>query len=432
MSSTPATQVESPGPQASAPARPKLTAKRLWRLMVAVVVGYRGEKLALRAGNLTFITLTSLVPLAGVILGLLHVVRSDFVESLVMRFFRDILSPGGVVNAENAIHQFRNVAYSPTGSSLSFVVLLVSSGIMLRHLDASLNDVWAVRRSRPIISTLALYLGVLFIGPIAMMLSLLGGDGIRKALTSVDVALSGVALGVGAIVSAMMVFSLLYKVAPHAHVPWRSALIGGAVAGLVWEVSRHLYGTIASLFFSANALYGSLGIAPLFLTWVYVSWYIILSGARLAYAIEHADYHEEFSELLVHPRRDEIVGTRIAQLIARARVAQVPGPTPLGIAMQLKLPTQRIEECVASLQRAGLIRVEAGALFPAKDLVELSVADVSRAVGGVAAVVTRTAKASQFDGVASVFGAADAATVEKLKKMTWADLALLPEHEEKG
>lgn len=437
METTPDTPTEPANPATAAPpasGQVTLTPKGLWRLLVAVVIGYRGEKLALRAGNLTFITLTSLVPLAAVALALLHAFGSTQVEGLVIKFFEDLLSPGGRAQAERALREFKAAANSPTGSSLSFLVLLVSSGVMLRHLDASLNDVWAVRRSRPILGTIGLYVGVLIVGPIAMAVSLLGSDGMKRLLLLVNFPLSGAAFTLGAILSAMVVFALLYKIAPHAHVPWRSAIIGGGVAGIAWEIARRAYGTIASIFFSANAVYGSLGIAPLFLTWVYVSWYVILSGARLAYAVEHADFHDEFRDLLAHPRSEELIATRLCQLIARARVAQVPGPSPIGLAAKLRLPTQRIEESVAQLTRAGLIKSEGNALVPAKDLVDLCLADISSAVGGAAKVLNRErlSRTGQFDEVAALFVAADEASIEKLKKITWADLALLPEHDPKA
>jgi membrane protein len=431
---TPATPVAPSSTPLAGPSKRALTLRRLWELLVAVVIGYRGEKLALRAGNLTFITLTSLVPLAAVILALVHAFGSGEVEVRVTTFFRDILNPGGRERAEEFLTAFRAAANSPTGSSLSFLVLLVSSGVMLRHLDASLNDVWAVRRSRPIISTLGLYVGVILVGPIAMGVTLLGSDRMKRVLVWANFPAPTVAFAVGSMIAGVLVFSLLYKIAPHAHVPWRSAALGGLVAGVAWELTRRAYGSIASLFVSANVVYGALGNAPLFLTWVYISWYIVLSGARFAYAIEHADFHDEFRDLLAHPRSEELIATRIAQLIARARMAQVPGPSPLGIAYQLKMPTQRVEESIASLTKAGLVKLEAGALVPAKELVELTVADISEAVGGVARTLhrARLSRTGQFDQAGRLFAASDEVSVEKLKRITWADLALLPEDERKG
>jgi membrane protein len=148
-----------------------------WRLVVAVVLGYRGESLALRAGNLTFITITSLVPLVAVILALVHGFDVDrTIEHLVMRFFEDILSPGGRAQSQSTIRKFLDAANSPAGGSFSFVLLLVSSAILLRHLDASLNEVWAVRRRRPLLISGALYFGALLVGPLLMVLTLLGTD----------------------------------------------------------------------------------------------------------------------------------------------------------------------------------------------------------------------------------------------------------------
>ena len=230
----------------------------LWRLTVAVFLGYRGEALALRAGNLTFITITSMVPLVAVIFSLLHAFNAKRIDPLVLKFFEDILSPGGRAQSEQTIRTFLSTANSRTAGSLSFVVVLVSSGLMLRHLDASLNDIWRVRQKRPILVSLGLYAGVLFVGPILIGISLLGSETLKNFLTWLDFPFSAQAYFIGGSVAALLVFTTLYKFAPHAPVPWKSALTGGAVAGVAWELARHLYGGIASLFFSANKVYGSL------------------------------------------------------------------------------------------------------------------------------------------------------------------------------
>ena len=395
-----------------------------WRVMVAVVLSYRGEALALRAGNLTFITITSLVPVVAVIFSLLHAFNAKRIDPLVLKFFEDILSPGGRAQSEQTIRTFLSAANSRTAGSLSFVVVMVSSGLMLRHLDASLNDIWQVRRKRPIFVSIALYTGVLIVGPILIALSLLGTEGAKRLVGWFDFPFSSQLYALGAVISAVMVFTLLYKLAPHAPVPWRSALTGGAAAGITWELARHLYGGIASLFFSANKVYGSLGIAPLFLMWIYVGWYIVLSGARLAYAVNHADLHDEFSDLLEHPRSHELIASRIAEEVARASIEGLKAPTSRALAMQLRLPEQRVGEIVHVLVTGGLIRSEKGALYPARDVSTMTLADISAAVGGTARVVKRDHPSStgHFESVARLFSSADESTIEKLKGISWADL----------
>jgi membrane protein len=362
--------------------------------------------------------------MVAVIFSLLHAFNAKRIDPLVLKFFEDILSPGGRAQSEQTIRTFLSAANSRTAGSLSFVVVMVSSGLMLRHLDASLNDIWQVRRKRPILVSIALYTGVLIVGPILIALSLLGTEGAKRLVGWFDFPFSSQLYVLGAVISAVTVFTLLYKLAPHAPVPWKSALTGGAAAGITWELARHLYGGIASLFFSANKVYGSLGIAPLFLMWIYVGWYIVLSGARLAYAVNHADLRDEFHDLLEHPRSHELIASRIAEEVARASIDGLKPPTARALAMQLRLPEQRVGEIIHVLITGGLIRSEKGALYPARDVSTMTLADISAAVGGTARVVKRDHPSStgHFESVARLFSSADESTIEKLKGISWADL----------
>ncbi|MGV3624478.1 MAG: YhjD/YihY/BrkB family envelope integrity protein [Archangium sp.] len=394
-----------------------------WRLVVAVVVGFRGESLALRAGNLTFITMTSLVPTVAVIFSLLHAFNAKRIDPLVLKFFEDILSPGGRAQSEQAIHTFLNASNSRAAGSLSFLIVMLSAGLMLRHLDASLNDIWQVRIKRPIPASLALYSGVLLVGPLLFAISLLGTQTAKNIIGWLQFPFASQVYVLGSAITAVTLFTLLYKIAPHAPVPWKSALIGGGIAGVAWEIARHIYGGIANVFFSVNKVYGSLGIAPLFLVWVYVSWYILLSGARLAYAIEHKDFHDEFQDLLQHPRSNELIASRIAEVVARSSIEGLAAPTPRHLSVVLRLPEQRVRELVSVLIAKELLTVTVrGGLKPARDLSSLTLADISAAVGGTARVSNRE-HTEHYESVAKLFSTADEETIEKLRGISWADLA---------
>lgn len=393
-------------------------AKTLWRLIVAVVVGFRGQEIGLRAGNLTFVTVTSLVPFAAVILSLVHLFGANHLDRLVKKFFAEILSPGG----EQSVRAFFSATNSRTAGGLSFLVVMVSAGVLLRHLDASLNDVWAIRQKRPFLVSIGVYIGVLLIGPIFIAISLVGGEGAKHVVQWLELPFSGVAYELGSVLGAVVVFTSLFKFAPHAPVPWKSAFTGGVITGIVWELARNLYGGIASLILNANMLYGSLGVAPLFLMWVYVGWYIILSGARLAYAVEHADFHHEFHDILENPRSQELIATRIAELVTQAVLKGEPGVTTRVLATKLRMPEQRIVELAQRLMAAELLVVVGKeSLAPAKDPRELTLADVSAAVGGAAKLLKRERSSvnGQFDLAARFFTVADETNVEKLKEITW-------------
>ena len=85
-----------------------------------------GESLGLRAGNLTFVTVTSLVPLAAVVFSLVRQFGAARIDALVKAFFADLLSPGG----EQTVRTFFSATDARTAGGVSFLVVMVSAGVL--------------------------------------------------------------------------------------------------------------------------------------------------------------------------------------------------------------------------------------------------------------------------------------------------------------
>jgi DNA-binding IscR family transcriptional regulator len=93
------------------------------------------------------------------------------------------------------------------------------------------------------------------------------------------------------------------------------------------------------------------------------------------------------------------------------------------------MPEQRIREIAASMTLAGLLkRVGKDELAPTRPPEELTLADISLALGGAAALVRREhiSRTGQFEPIAAHFADADEATVEKLREISWTDLVRAP------
>jgi membrane protein len=78
-----------------------------------------------------------------------------------------------------------------------------------------------------------------------------------------------------------LAFVLFFKLIPYRPVPMRHALIGGVVASVLFEVAKHAFALFVTRFPSQEAIYGAFAIAPIFLTWIYLSWVIVLLGAEI-------------------------------------------------------------------------------------------------------------------------------------------------------
>lgn len=109
-----------------------------------------------------------------------------------------------------------------------------------------------------------------------------------------------------------LAFTSLILFAPHTRVNFFSALLGGLVAGVLFEAEREGFGTYVQLTLQTLTIYGTLGILPIFLFSLFVGSLILLFGAEIAYV------HQNFRPLLRAQRRwDRRIGDYKNYLIFR-------------------------------------------------------------------------------------------------------------------
>jgi membrane protein len=393
----------------------------------AVLHGLRGEKISLRAAALTYITIFSLVPLLAVALALVEMLRAEQFRDLLKGFIHQVLAPGIREESARYLDRYIHSTVVRTAGGVGFILLLFSAGWLLRNLDSSLNEIWNVRKKRSWLVRITAYWVVLVLGPPFMALSLAGTAVLSGWLEREGLPFLTQVYEAGWWLASIASFTLLYLVAPKAHVRFRPALAGGLVAGTAWELARQVYAVYATSVIRLNPFYGALGALPLFLMWVFLSWVLVLFGARLAYAVQHARFRGGVMELGAHPRARELVAARIAQLATLALAGGEPPQDARVLSARMHVPEATVSEILELLCGAGLVRLDAaGGALPAKSPTELTLADVSSAVGGTKAGLhqqVEPAKASEFRDVEPYFARGDDAVLRRLSRVTWASLA---------
>jgi membrane protein len=102
---------------------------------------------------------------------------------------------------------------------------------------------------------------------------------VHTALQILFFALAGCVIGLG--------LALVYRYAPdRADAPWAWITPGSAAATFLWLLASLGFGLYVSNFGNYNATYGSLGGVVVFLTWLYLTAYIILMGGELNSELE--------------------------------------------------------------------------------------------------------------------------------------------------
>jgi membrane protein len=173
---------------------------------------------------------------------------------------------------------------------------------------------------------------------------------------------------------------------PNTRVDLRSALLGGIAAGTLWQLNNQLNVIYVSKVVSANKLYGSLGLIPVFLFGLYISWLILLLGAQVAYTFQNAHVlARNTSEEDESPNQlsKEKVALRVMLLIARRFVRAEPALSASELSDQTGAPLNLVNQIIQPLCAARLV-VETGGegvtFLPARPLDQVTAYDILRAL----------------------------------------------------
>lgn len=285
-----------------------------------------------------------------------------------------------VKNINEYIQNTRSGALGVTGS-----VLLIFVGIsMLSRIEDVFNDIWGAAKPRTWFMRIVLYWGVITLVPILLVVAmgLATGpqlEGPRKLLTYSPV-LAGLVFRVLPIVLLSTTFSLFYTLMPNTRVSWRGALVGGTFAGVLFHLNNLVSVLYVSRVVSYSKIYGSLGLVPVFMVGLYLSWMILLLGAQVAYAFQNrATYFEEKLVENVNQRGREFVALRLMTSIGRNFAFGTPPPTPTDMCKEMGIPSRLARQILDTLATARLVVETCGAepgYVPSRSLHQITCHDV--------------------------------------------------------
>lgn len=268
----------------SAPGMPSLAQRGrwLWLFLRYLARRFDSDQCLGTAAALAYTSLLALVPLFTVVFVSLSAFPAfqdwrEVIESFIFRNFVPALG-----------EQVRTylVEFSAKARGLQAVgvtVLLITVLTMLSTIESTFNVIWGVRRKRPFMVRFLVYWSVLTLGPVLI--------GTGMVITSYVISLpllAGHMVSLGTqlltllpLAATTLAFVLFFKLIPYRPVPLRHAIIGGVVASILFEIAKHGFALFVTRFPSQEAIYGAFATVPIFLTWIYLSWVIVLLGAEI-------------------------------------------------------------------------------------------------------------------------------------------------------
>ncbi|MGE5294020.1 MAG: YhjD/YihY/BrkB family envelope integrity protein [Solirubrobacterales bacterium] len=266
-------------------------------------------------------------------------VLTDYLDEIINRFFESINKGSlGLVSA---------------------ILVIWAALRLLSLIEIAFNHMWHVPKGRRFIHRVINYWALLTLGPLLLAAGLYA----TTQFTILKNIEAGFATVVGPLVSyllSVLALFLLYIIMPNAKVQAGPALWGAAVASLVWSFAKLGFGIYVLELIPYSTMYGVLGLIPLGVFWVYVTWMVVLFGLQLAFVIQHF----ETLETAEIPQAKEAEGQFIANDMTAIAVArelaeafesgQAPVSTDV-ICSRLDLPGEFGQKFLDELVNRGLI-----------------------------------------------------------------------------
>ena len=160
--------------------------------------------------------------------------------------------------------------------------------------------------------------------------------------------------------------------------------VGGLVGGTLWQLNNLLSVFYASRVVSNSYVYGSLGLVPLVMIGLYLSWMILLFGAQVAYVFQNRRvYYQEKQLQNFNSAGREFIALRIMILAARAFKNGGTSPSTAQMAEDLGVPTRLTIQIVQQLMEAHMLAQvdqEETGFVPARPLTDISCFDIIQAL----------------------------------------------------
>jgi membrane protein len=242
-----------------------------------------------RAASLAYTTLLSLIPLLVA-----------FTQAL-QRYFHNIF-PNFQTQIDNVLnvvipyqsptltyHLARFAENAQAASTLGAIVFTIVAFRLFLAVEATVNQIWKVRSARGYRQKIIAFTMLFFWGPILMGLSFTTTSILEKNRFLHVLFKHDYIFYVFPIVVLFIAFTMLFWLVPSTRVFIQSAAVGAFVTTLLFTLVRWGFGIYAQHLVAGrfNLIYGTVGLAVIFLIAIEIMWVVILLGVEISYVFQN-------------------------------------------------------------------------------------------------------------------------------------------------
>jgi membrane protein len=282
-------------------ARPSQVPARGWKdVAVRVKAQMKSDDVPLLAAGVAFFALLALVPALAALVSLYGLVADP---ADIERNIEDVLAAAPQEVRDLVTSQLDSIVdSSPSGLKVGAIVGLVvalwsaSSGV--KHLIGAVNLAYDEEETRGFVKLRGLSLVMTVAGIAVMALAVAGLVVLPHALD--DQGTVGLARALLLVVRwpvfavlGLVGLALIYRYAPDRDAPqWRWVSPGAVFAVVVWVIASVLFSLYTANFGQYNETYGALGAVVVVMLWLFITAYVVITGAEINAELERQTAHD--------------------------------------------------------------------------------------------------------------------------------------------
>jgi len=348
------------------------------RFICLLFLDFANKKTLMVAAALSYATVLGIIPILMILIAVskgfleetLKAYTPDIANFIMLKFmpvYGDLQNSHGV-DVYNSIQNYINFKLIPTITNINIqqlgiygaIVLIVISLALLRTIEKAFNDIWGVTIKRQIWKLILNYWLIIALFPAVVLVILwLTGLSIYRDFIMIQNAgfLSRIFTDqTKTFIAIFIVFTIIYKFIPYTHVKFKSAVIGGLVGGILFQIVNMFSFIFVSNAIRTHYLYGSLGIVPIFLVALFIDWLILLFGAHVAFAVQNLEFFRtnHLSNELEPSDKQDIAVVCIG-IIADCFIKMRRAPSADEISSAAGIPTAFFTDILGVFEKCGYI-----------------------------------------------------------------------------
>jgi len=313
-----------------------------------------------RAASLAYTTLLSLIPLLVA-----------FTQAL-QRYFQSAFpnSEAQIDNILNNVIPYKSPVISyhiakfaenaQAASTFGVIIFIVIAFRLFLAVENTVNQIWKVRSARGYRPKIIAFTMLFFWGPVLMTISFTTTNTLEKNRYLRVLFKQDIIFTIAPVLVLFIAFTMLFWLVPATRVRFSSAAVGAIVTTALFTLVRFGFGLYADHLFKGrfNLIYGTLGLAIIFLIAIQILWVVILLGVEISYVYQNLYGLLRASEQQVQdePRFDLYFGLRALIEISRRFDRREEAPSSYRLAEQFGTTDSQMLRVLRKLEDAQLVK----------------------------------------------------------------------------